>query len=159
MRALVLLAFVAVPAAGQSAPDKPADVARIDACLAGPGDAHACTGEIFLECVRESDAPQDTLMGWKDVDRACAARELSAWDGILNRDYRALREIVAAFDAGAPDALREAQRAWIAYRDAECAWPLSFLRGNDAHHAEVQCPLTATAERAIELHDWLEHLQ
>ena len=157
MRLALFLAALLLAAPAHAGTD--AEMARIDACLAAsPGEGGACIRQIFRDCVEAAPA-RDTIMGWKETDIECGAREQAAWDVILNRDYRALRARIGEFSDTAPDALRDAQRKWIAFRDADCAWPLDFLRGNDAHHQSVQCPLETTAERAIELNQWLEVLK
>lgn len=143
--------------AGAAAAD---DGSALEACLADRADnRESCIHAIFDACIAAAPVPTDTVMGWKETDRTCGARELAAWDAMLNREYRALREVIGRFDAAAPDALRDAQRAWIAWRDTNCAWPAVMLRGNDAHHHEVNCPLRATALRALELRNWREMMQ
>lgn len=154
---LVLAAalLAALPARADTWPD----VERIDACLAAnPGDGGVCIGRVFDDCVAAEGTAPGAGSYWKEIDIECGARATAAWDAVLNRDYAALREVLEGFGSAA-DALRDAQRKWIAFRDADCNWPLTFLPGNDAHHQDVQCPLQTTAERAVELHHWLELLQ
>lgn len=51
----------------------------------------------------------------------CAYLAWQAADGDLNDTYGWAREVAAGWEPGAGDALRDAQRAWITYRDAACA--------------------------------------
>jgi len=46
----------------------------------------------------------------------CAEEALRAWDEEMNRAYR---ELQGRLDPGGREALRTAQRAWLAWRDAE----------------------------------------
>ncbi len=140
--------------------DKAADLAALDACLdANFEDRRACIRSIMHPCVDSTPAPDDGMMAWKELDMICADREASAWDAMLNRDYKALRAKVDEWNPGTGDSLRDAQRAWLAFYEKECAWPLDFLRGNNAHHADIACRIEMLAERAIDLHEWLEFLE
>lgn len=154
-----LLAAAPALADGLALPDTGPDIAHLDRCMAGAEEPRTCIGTVFSDCVATAPEPDNSVVGWKETDIHCGARELAAWDAILNRDYRLLIERVGNFHDQAPEALRNAQRAWIDYRDAECYWPSVFLRGNDLHHNDVQCPLRQTAERAIELNYWAELLK
>lgn len=92
---------------------------------------------------------------------ACITAETAVWDDILNAEYGKTQSYMTQLDAteppvlGArPDALRKAQRAWIAYRDAECE--LTYLRwqgGSIRSIAAANCGLIMTARRAFELRD------
>lgn len=55
--------------------------------------------------------------------RTCVMAAADAWDGALNDAYRAA---MGERDAAGKAALREAQRAWLAYRDGDAAF-----RGQD----------------------------
>lgn len=54
----------------------------------------------------------------------CFGAAYEAWDAALNEVYAGLRESLSAEEALA---LRDAQRAWIAFRDAEQAFLASLL--------------------------------
>ncbi len=84
---------------------------------------------------------------------ACIARELSIWDNELNTHYHALRTEWAANDwSSRADALQEAQRAWITYRDLECdQQSLEFEGGTLARVIRISCRMELTAERAMAL--------
>lgn len=136
------------------------DAQAIAACLDDSADKRACIGTIAVPC---ADLPGgETTVGISD----CLSREHDAWDTLLNRYWKPLMQAAHASDeaeaprpAGAPAAaatLRAAQRAWIAFRDAECAhaaaeWGMGSMR----LIAGADCMRSMTAERAIEFHDRL----
>ncbi|KWF26026.1 lysozyme inhibitor LprI family protein [Burkholderia pseudomultivorans] len=119
--------------------------------LAGPMFAAMPVAAFALDC----DAVTGGLGLGLDAARAslaCAEQRTANRDKALNDVYRRLNAAVG----GRPDerdALRAAQRAWIAYRDAECD-----LRAIDAGGApqwaavnRAQCVAELTAERAVQL--------
>ena len=149
--ALLLLLPLGGPAAGQEA-----DVQAVRACLAEAGDPLDCVGTSVEACV--AGRPDgETTAGMVE----CIGTETAAWDRVLNEEYAAtmaaFREMDATGDVVAEDftregKLREAQRAWIAFRDAECAlqysrWGMGTLR----QVVGANCLMEATAERAVEL--------
>ena len=151
----LLLAPAAAPAAAQGAPA--ADAGAVRACLEGaaPYDAApACIGAAADACQAGPDGA--STMGIV----ACLSSEADAWDAHLNDEYGRLRERLRGADAAGPgaisrgDALRDAQRAWIAFRDADCAlahaiWQDGTIRGPVA----ASCRLEHTARRALALRD------
>lgn len=89
----------------------------------------------------------------------CAEQDWLAADAELNAVWPEARAAMKAIDAdlpedmrGADKALVAAQRAWIAFRDAECAaagWP---MRGGTAEPLLIYgCLYTLTAERTEDL--------
>ena len=159
IRAGVLTALLAGPAAAQDmAPGF--DAAPVRACFDGaaPGEAApSCIGTAAGLCMEASDG------GYTTVGMAgCTSRETAEWDKLLNEVYRDLRAALEAEDARADpatgagidrsDALRDAQRAWIAFRDAECRLRLAqFQGGTISRLIGTGCVLNATARRALEL--------
>lgn len=92
----------------------------------------------------------------------CTVAETRLWEGYLDVEYRASLAWAEAMDAEesllAPgfaklaEALRGAQRAWIAFRDAECALARAFWgSGSMGRIAGASCMLEMTADRAIDL--------
>ena len=79
---------------------------------------------------------------------ACSQREEAVWDAMLNASYEALRE---AFDETQRTALLRAQRAWIAYRDANCALWYGLSDGTIRQNLAAGCLSDMTARRALEL--------
>jgi uncharacterized protein YecT (DUF1311 family) len=142
------LGFSPQPGAGD-------EVGRVRACIDGAARPLDCVGATVEACVARPGG--DTTVGIVD----CIAAETAAWDSLLNEAYRAAmtasRTADATGDVVAPAltreaTLRDAQRAWIAFRDAECrsryaAWG----RGTMRQIAGANCVMEETAERAIEL--------
>lgn len=130
------------------------DPATVEACFAGAAFEEtepACIGAAAGACQARPGGA--TTIGIVE----CVAAETAAWDAILNREYRAARAALdgpggAGIDTG--QALLEAQRAWIAFRDAECALTYALLQdGTIRSPAAAYCALEFTASRAIELRD------
>jgi len=85
----------------------------------------------------------------------CGEAELKVQDARLNKAYKAdMADLADAAPAKA--ALLKAQRAWIAYRDADCA-TVQILSGGTIAPIYVQsCHLKHTALRAQALEDLLK---
>lgn len=89
----------------------------------------------------------------------CAEQAWMAADGDLNAAYREARDAMRRIDArldgpdkGAETSLREAQRAWIAFRDATCAAEGWAMKGGSAEPMLVYfCRARVTEARAAEL--------
>lgn len=60
----------------------------------------------------------------------CADQALKAADATLNRTYKAL---MRQLDAPSQQRLKKAQRAWIAYKDAQCAFEAEPYLGGSIH--------------------------
>lgn len=76
----------------------------------------------------------------------CIGTEYDVQDRRLNAAYKALN---AASNEKRRSAIRDAQRKWIAFRDANC--PLYDDGGSAGRLAANECLLTHTARRAAEL--------
>jgi uncharacterized protein YecT (DUF1311 family) len=159
---LTFLAAATSPAWGQ---DKvaPKDRAELAACLdqakAGKKTTESCIGTIQGPCVAGPDG--GTTIGMKE----CTGREIALWDERLNKAYRAaltseLGEQDVVRDSGKPkltgaDILRDAQRAWVAFRDKKCdAAGLPMEGGTGAGLLSGDCYLQETARQAL----WLEDM-
>lgn len=89
----------------------------------------------------------------------CLETVLGERDAALNAAYRVAMGNAKAFDAdiglpvSAATALRNAQRAWIRFRDAACeAETLPFaIGGGGLLRAEMECKLGYTDARTIDL--------
>lgn len=95
----------------------------------------------------------------------CAGREFEAADAELNAVYkRALKDIPGMatdkpYDARSwEEALRKSQRAWLAYRDAECEGhvPMFWSGGTGATADMTGCMTELTKARAKELRERYE---
>ncbi|TBN43883.1 DUF1311 domain-containing protein [Paracoccus subflavus] len=146
--ALMILLVIAAPALAQD--DKPlsVDASIVEACVADTpaGDlAPGCIGAAAKQCQQAPGG--DTTIG---ISR-CVMGEHAAWDAALNREYQAARAHYAE-DQTAADRLRDAQRAWIAWRDAECAFQYARYGGGSMRTiAAANCQMSMTAMRALEL--------
>lgn len=133
--------------------------AQVVACL-NAGGGEQCIGQMSQTCMA-TRADGQTTVGMTQ----CVQDETAAWDAELNAAYQkvrsAFREQDASGDVGPTpraDALLDAQRAWIAFRDAECA--LQYARwgmGSMRNIAAANCMMTFTAERTIELRGMLAY--
>jgi uncharacterized protein YecT (DUF1311 family) len=92
---------------------------------------------------------------------ACAYDDWQVADAELNRVYKLAMAEMKAMDAdlppdlqGAAEALRAAQRAWIPFRDANCAAAGYPMRGGSAEPLLVYgCLARMTRDRTAELWD------
>ena len=90
---------------------------------------------------------------------ACAEQDWLAADADLNAAYKAARAAMRALDAdfapaerGAEAALRDGQRAWIAFRDGTCAAEGWIMRGGSAEPMLIYgCRARLTRVRAADL--------
>lgn len=117
----------------------------------------ACIFTISEACQAEEEGGYSTL-GMS----MCNHAEGQAWDVLLNEEYKATQAFGKAMDADEAeyfpnldkrtDTLRDAQRAWIAFRDAECLNAYAnWGSGSMRHIAGTACILEMTAERTIAL--------
>jgi uncharacterized protein YecT (DUF1311 family) len=93
------------------------------------------------ECDRSDDSQQ--------MMNICAGEEYQAADARLNATYQAL---IGSDDADGKRLLQVAQRAWISFRDAECAHNTAASQGGSIHAMEVsQCLTRLTDDRIKQL--------
>jgi uncharacterized protein YecT (DUF1311 family) len=155
-----MLSAAALPARGQ---ELSFSAEPTEACLAAADAAarEACVGRAAEACIDTPDGYTTVGMGF------CLGRELEFWDGRLNAAYRALMAREEAVDAemeslgtAAPspaEALREMQRAWMAFRDAACAYERSqWGGGTGGGPASAECMMRLTAEQALTLEGRVE---
>ncbi|MCQ0970293.1 DUF1311 domain-containing protein [Paracoccus sp. TK19116] len=152
MKALVLLMSLAAAGVASAQASEPlVDAAAVEACFADalPGDGSPdCLGDQVKACTEASPDGETTIgMG------ACIQAETAVWDDLLNREYTARRddwsdrpELV--------ETLTKAQRAWIAFRDADCSLAYDRWDGGSMRSiAAANCRMVATARRALDLKD------
>ena len=140
----VLLAWP--PAARAASPDAKA-TETIEDCVktAAPAgkamsNAERCIGIVSNPCL---DGPRTKSTA--DMN-ACIDRERAVWDDILNETFRRLRE---KLDEAQRVKLRDMQRAWLASRDATCAFYWDFYQGTMASPMAASCVNRETARRAL----------
>jgi uncharacterized protein YecT (DUF1311 family) len=92
----------------------------------------------------------------------CAGRNYKAADRILNLVYQQVLAKARESDRNGSGgdysyetALRNAQRAWIAYRDADCAPPPRELAGTISAMEQADCLTQKTIQRTKELNERL----
>ncbi len=152
---LVALALgCAAPAAAQ---DLVFDTGGTLSCIeTAPGDGRTCIGRSAEACMKATPGGYSTVgMG------GCLDRELSFWDDRLNEVYRALRADERAEDeersgefgyVSRAEALRDMQRAWIAWRDATCDYERAqWGGGTGGGPATAGCLMRLTGEQALYL--------
>lgn len=147
-------------AGGAAAQETPFTPQATEACLAAATEEAGkavCLGLSANACMAAQPGGPSTA-----GDGACYAAETVYWDQRLNADYAELlklEEARAAEDAAAPvpqasplEALRAMERAWIAYRDAACAYELAtWAGGTGGGPAQELCLLTLTGRQALDL--------
>jgi uncharacterized protein YecT (DUF1311 family) len=93
------------------------------------------------ECDRSDDSQQ--------MMNICASEDYQAADAKLNAAYQ---NLIGSEDVEGKRLLQAAQRAWIAFRDAECAHATAASQGGSIHAMEVsQCLTRLTNERTKQL--------
>ena len=153
--AAVLTFALLVPASAQDAAYTQDDEMALQQCFesvndinnsAEPTDTvslHDCIGAASGLC--QAVPGGDSTAGMVDCNR----REQAWWDMQLNSYYE---ELQTSLEPAVFDSLKAAQRAWIPYRDAKCAFVDRLWAGGTIHSVMASsCMLDATATRAIEL--------
>ena len=137
----------------------------LDACYMAAVDGAArrvCVGGMSSTCMDREEGGHSTF-----GMTSCLAGEARVWDKYLNQEYRATRNFARLMDedeavyfpeyAKRVEALVAAQRAWIAFRDAECGLAYaSWGSGSMRNIAGADCVMRMTAERTIDLREMRE---
>lgn len=155
----VLFALLACPAASQDFDPKIAE-----ACLSAGRQAMqggrsvndglaACVGDAAQACENLSASPTTLDMN------ACRAAEAAWWDDRLNEVYGDLRQLVEARDETRTQGLRDMQRAWIAWRDAACAFEAGeYAGGTLAGTVAASCMMQRTGDQVLWLAGELDRM-
>jgi len=152
-------ALLLLVAGAAQAQELPFDGTSIDVCTGMAADAaqaQACIGAAAQACIDSPDGYTTVGMGM------CYGMELDHWDARLNVAYKALMKLHEKSDASMKEygatvpetapALRDMQRAWIAYRDAACAYERSLWGGGTGQGpATAECLMRMTADQALML--------
>lgn len=99
------------------------------------------TSKSYAECLEKAGG---VTVAMQD----CIKEELQRQDNRLGSAYKALMDSVS--EKRRPQ-LRDAQRKWIAFRDANCKFYDDPQGGSAARIAANECVVTLTADRAHEL--------
>lgn len=113
-------------------------VSAILMCAAGPAQSQPQTDG------SASCAAAQTQLALNE----CSANALSVSDKKLNQLYRTVEGRLAD-DAGARNRLVDAQRRWIAFRDAECAFRTSAVEGGSMQPMVRSLCLTSLTDARI----------
>lgn len=90
---------------------------------------------------------QSTPEGQSNLGMAdCFRLEAKIWDDLLNENYKTLRDSI---DGAQAAKLRDMQRAWIASRDATCAFYDAKIQGTMAIPMGAACLARETARQAL----------
>lgn len=133
---------------------------KLEKCYSQAVDFDAktsCIGVFSDACMSQEEGGETTL-GMS----LCLHSASVVWDGLLNQEYARAKNWAVTMDqedakyfpeyANRTSALREAQRAWIDFRDAECELAYSVWgSGSMRHIAGNNCILDQTAKRTIQL--------
>lgn len=107
----------------------------------GHAQAEQHTSDSYAACLNNAG-------GVTTVMEECIQRELEIQDRRLNTAYQALMKSLSEKRRAQ---LRDAQRKWIAFRDANCSFYFDPEGGSAARLASNECVVTLTAHRASEL--------
>ena len=164
-RFLALLALIATPALAEEPYDSfSTGIADCVAATEGVEAGRACIGTGAAACFDGApDGQTTTGMMY------CGLAERDAWDRLLNEEYGLARDAARGADeaeradfpefAHRVEQLRDAQRAWIAYRDANCAMEYGLWgAGSMRQIAGADCQMRMTAERMLELRSYRQQL-
>lgn len=87
---------------------------------------------------------------------ACAGRQYQAADKELNAVYQQITQRLKG-DADTKKLLVGAQRAWVAFRDAECEFAASGVSGGSVYPLiQLNCLTAQTASRTKALDEYLK---
>lgn len=132
----------------------PEEVRIVERCVSAArtaADRRLCIGAVATPCQETPEGA--TTLG----SGACLGREHRIWDGLLNAHYSAA---AAAFGEEGRVYLKDAQRAWLVFRDRACEWPYkAYAGGSIAGPLAVECLMTQTALRALGLLELKETLE
>lgn len=151
LRAAALVAAIGIgtsPAMAQLPAPSARDSVVIQSCVKSKPEAQeSCIGIVADPCLDGKDA-QSTA-----GQNACFSRETAVWDDILNETFRRLRD---KLNDSQRNKLRDMQRAWIASRDASCAFYWDYYQGTMASPMSASCANKETARRALFLLEFLQ---
>jgi uncharacterized protein YecT (DUF1311 family) len=102
------------------------------------------TGALLAPRAMAADSCDGATATQLDLDR-CADRQYRAADRALNAAYKALSEKLAA-EPATRALLQRAERAWVAFRDAECAFATSASVGGSIQPMEWSLCLAGVTE-------------
>ena len=153
MRQVLMVLLVLTTAAGLTSAAAAGDA--IHACVqaerAAGKDGLSCIGRLANPCLERPENASTVAM------YECIRKETVLWDNMLNAEYKQLRALLGSEKKRI--ALRDVQRLWIKYRDADCGLAQVFYDGGTiSTPIAANCVLHKTARRAIEILVWREDM-
>ncbi|MDI6835498.1 MAG: DUF1311 domain-containing protein [Rhizobiaceae bacterium] len=150
---LALPFFLAAPATASDHSELTAE--EITSCLgaAAAGAARDCIGKIANPCQKGMN------VGDKGSPADCLKKEAEAWMTVAESRFEALRK---RLKPALVDAVEASQRAFTAYRTAQCDATgefFSLYSGTASADWEATCLRDTAAERAISLDDWAMRME
>ncbi|MFQ6553291.1 lysozyme inhibitor LprI family protein [Aestuariibius insulae] len=140
------------------------DIAATNECVEVAEDARVCIGLAANDCMETPQSEDGSLPAGSTTAGMvyCLGEELDWWDARLNVIYQDMMAGAQKIDAELEtvgsnllpraESLRAMQRAWIAYRDANCRYEQSLWGGGTgAGPAISACRLRRTAEQTLYL--------
>ena len=115
----------------------------LPAAAADKADVEKRYSVIYSDCMERASSTADY------VD--CIGAEVNWQNKYLNRRYQ---DLMAELNAAQQAKLRDAQRAWIAFRDKWCAAQADPEWGSLSTVAANQCVVDMTISRTIELENY-----
>lgn len=157
MQRFMILAclMMPVPALAQDGDGGAQVHAAAEQCIRSATDLEgrlACVGQPAAQCLEAAETPNTIARS------ICADAELTYWKSYLNRVYDASYAALAADDAEDPNGPRQApafeaaQKAWLGWRQAECTFAASQMRGGSgAGPVQIGCEMGLTGQRALQV--------
>lgn len=106
---------------------------------------------VSAAAAQDTDLDCDNAMTQLDMN-ACAYYDFQAADLVLNEAYAVAMARAKNYENGADVALRDAQRAWIPYRDAACIAEGQLYNGGSIRPLiEYACMATLTERRTQDM--------
>jgi uncharacterized protein YecT (DUF1311 family) len=130
----------------QSEDEAPGPAGRLAAAAKSAAtQSDSCIGAVTIVCQQQPGGYSTVGM----ID--CNTREWAVWDERLNRAYNTA---LKGAERKLATALRQTQRAWLAWREQRCKLPaIENEGGSIVGPLYTGCMLDATARQAL----WLEH--
>lgn len=147
--AAIILVLYSMAPIGVSAQEATADIAEFQRCLeVADGDdnlsRNECIGTASGECIGQFSTASGKATCW--------SKETELWDDLLNNDYQELRN--SSPSDVFKNELKNAQRAWIKFRDADCGlFSAMGIGGAPESQLYEGCIMEHTARRATALAD------
>ena len=127
--------------------DEAEEEARFETCYSNNAGADVVSKCQYIQTCVNGSRDNSTSRGMTE----CALQGYKLWDAKLNLEYQALQKVTSrVYGADAGIALREAQIAWISFRDKEC-YAIQERSNVVLGAVHKGCMARITAERTAQL--------